>query len=169
MIENSKYATCTLGLLLCFAVLTIAQKSERDPNTIDPDLKTHELRDIERLEDEWNLINEISDADGKQRLLADDSYHVGPSGRRYSKEQDIAAMKSSRGAKDESNRELKFSMSDRRIRLYGDAAVVTATGQSVSTINGVTKRGNIFRVVHVWEKREGKWFLVVDQVTTVTQ
>jgi hypothetical protein len=29
------------------------------------------------------------------------------------------------------------------------------------------RKGKLFRVVHVWEKRGGKWFLSVDQVTGV--
>src|SRR5687767_13214713 len=98
--------------------------------------RSADLHEIERLEAEWNTINEVSDAEGKARLLSDDSYHVGPSGRLYNKAQDIAAMRSSRAEKEAANRSLKFLIHNRRIRLYDGVAVVTATGSSVSTQDG---------------------------------
>jgi len=116
-----------------------------------------DLREIERLEAEWNTINEVSDAEGKRRLLAEDSYHVGPSGRLYDKSQDIAAARLSYEQKQASNSSLKFVITDKKIRLYTDVAVVTATGWSVTTRDGQERRGNSFRVVHVWEKRGGRW------------
>lgn len=64
--------------------------------------RSADLHEIERLEIEWNRVNEVSDAEGKQRLLADDSYHVGPSGRTYTKAQDVAAMEASYKQKQES-------------------------------------------------------------------
>ena len=126
-----------------------------------------DLREIERLEAEWNTINEVSDAEGKRRLLSDDSYHVGPSGRLYNKSQDIEAARLSYEQKQASNSQLKFVITDRKIRLYKDVAVVTANGWSVTTRDGRERRGNSFRVVHVWEKRRGRWLLVVDQVTRI--
>ena len=127
-----------------------------------------DLREIERLEAEWNRINEISDAEGKQRLLADDSYHVGPSGRLYSKLQDIEAARVSYARKQSSNSILKFFITNQKIRLSENVAVVTATGWSVTTTNGQQRRGKPFRVVHVWEKRDRGWQIVVDQVTAVS-
>jgi hypothetical protein len=126
-----------------------------------------DLQEIERLEIEWNTINEISDPDGKQRLLSEDSYHVGPSGRLYNKQQDVEAMTSSRQQKQSSNSSVKFLMSNQKIRMYKDAAVVTATGISVTTRDGAERRGGSFRVIHVWEKRDGTWLLSVDQVTAI--
>lgn len=113
--------------------------------------------------------HEVSDAAGKERLLADDSYHVGPSGRVYTKAQDIAAARSSQDEKESSGRVLRFYYTDRRIRLYRSVAVVTVTGYSISTMSGKSRTGKAFRAVHVWEKRDGDWQLVVDQVTAVAQ
>ena len=129
--------------------------------------KNADLREIERLEIEWNRINELSSAEGKQRLLADDSYHVGPSGRTYTKAQDVAGMEASFKEKQESNTTVKFVITDKRIRLYNEVAVVTATGISITTQNGARRVGNSFRAIHIWEKRDGRWQLVVDQVTGV--
>ena len=128
--------------------------------------RNKDLREIERLEFEWNRINEVSDPEGKRLLLAEDSYHVGPSGRTYTRDQDIAAARAAREQNLASNSTLRFTMTNQWIRLYKDIAVVTATGTSVRTTqDGQTRKGNPFRVVHVWEKRDGRWQLIVDQVT----
>lgn len=127
-------------------------------------------REIERLEIEWNRINEDSDVEGIESLLADDSYHVGPSGRVYTKGQDIAAQRASQERKLAAGSTLRFIISSRKIRLFENVAVVTATGLSSTTLSDGTKRyGNAFRVVHVWEKRDGRWLLIVDQVTGIVQ
>jgi ketosteroid isomerase-like protein len=128
-----------------------------------------DLREIERLEAEWNRINEVSDAAGKERLLTDDSYHVGPSGRLYNKSQDVEAMRVSSEQKQASGGSLKFMISNKRIRLYENVAVVTATGTSVTTQDGKERKGGWFRVIHVWERRNGEWLLSVDQVTGIAK
>ena len=162
-----KCIAASLGFILAISVTMDAQQAIGGSQT--DSRKKRDLRAIELLEAEWNRINEVSDADGKETLLADDSYHVGPSGRLYNKTQDIAAMRSSRTEKETSGRVLKFFGHNRRIRLYRNVAVVTVTGYSLSTVNGVNRRGGSFRAVHVWEKRDGRWQLVVDQVTGVVQ
>lgn len=130
--------------------------------------RNKDLREIERLELEWNRINEVSDSEAKARLLADDSYHVGPSGRTYTRDQDIEAARATQEQNKSSGSTLKFTITNQRIRLYKDIAVVTATGTSVRTTqDGQRRQGNPFRVVHVWEKRDGRWQLVTDQVTRI--
>lgn len=100
----------TLTAFLLFAAPVFGQQSDAPSTSAD-------LREIQRLEAEWNTINEVSDAEGKARLLTEDSYHVGPSGRLYNKAQDIEAMILSRRQKQESNTTLKFLISDMTIRL----------------------------------------------------
>ena len=160
MLRSMKHAMHFAALVVIVAGAVFGQQSGAPSTSAD-------LREIQRLEAEWNTINEVSDAEGKARLLAEDSYHVGPSGRLYNKAQDIEAMTVSRRQKQEGNTILKFLISDMRIRLYEDVAVVTATGRSISTHNGQERKGKPFRAIHVWEKRDGKWFLSVDQVTGV--
>jgi ketosteroid isomerase-like protein len=151
---------------VCEAAIAQSTTPESDKRS---NARQRDLREIERLEAEWNRINEVSDPDGKSRLLADDSYHVGPSGRLYNKQQDVedARISYERKQKDESI--TKFYFKNRDIRLYSDVAVVTATGWSMVTKDGIERRGNSFRVVHVWENRDTGWQLVVDQVTGVAR
>jgi uncharacterized protein (TIGR02246 family) len=148
------------------ALSAVAQAPDQDAKQ-EADLRARDLREIEQLEARWNMINEVSDAAGKAELLSDDSYHVGPSGRLYNKQQDIDAMITSRRQKDQSNSMLKFLISGMKIRLYTDVAVVTATGRSITTRDGQQRPGGSFRVVHVWEKVDGRWYLAVDQVTSI--
>ena len=129
--------------------------------------RTADLRAIEALEMEWNRANEVSDAEAKRRLLAEDSYHVGPSGRLYNKQQDVEEARLAYERKQNDKSITKFYFENRKIRLYKNVAVVTATGWSIVTRDGVERRGRSFRGVGVWEKRGGHWQLVVDQVTGV--
>ena len=149
--------------------ITVAQQKAQPDAQTETRLHERDVREIERLEDEWNTINEVSDVEGKRRLLAEDSYHVGPSGRLYNKAQDIEATKLSYDQKQASGSDLKFIITNRRFRLNGDIAVVTMTGRSVTTRDGTQREGSSFRAVHVWERREGRWQIVVDQVTGVSK
>jgi ketosteroid isomerase-like protein len=124
-----------------------------------------DLAEIERLEEAWNVANEISDADAKLMMLADESYHVGPSGRVYNKSQDIAATVAARRQKDASTSTLRFLITGKLIRMFKDVSVVTATGISVTTQDGTIRIGSRFRSIHVWEKQGTRWRLIVDQVT----
>ena len=161
----------TIGAAMIFlfgAGDTVVAQSASEPARLKTQLGQRDLGEIEHLEYEWNLINEISDAEGKHRLLADDSYHVGPSGRLYNKLQDVQEARLSYERKQNDKSITKFYFQNRKIRLYRDVAVVTATGWSIVTRDSVERRGGFFRVVHVWEKRDERWQLVVDQVTGVT-
>ncbi len=149
--------------LLLVTMATFGQRNEAASHLSD-------LREIEQLEVEWNRINEDSDAERIGYLLADDSYHVGPSGRVYTRDQDVEAQRASRERKVSVGSTLKFVISNQSIRLFKNVAIVTATGRAVTTLADGTKRfGNSFRSVHVWEKRDGRWQLIVDQVTGIAR
>ena len=156
-------------ILLFAAGETVLAQSGSKTGRSKAQSRQRDLREIERLEAEWTRIHEVSDADAKAQLLAEDSYHVGPSGRLYNKQQDIEEARLAYARKQNDKSITKFYFENRKIRLYKDVAVVTATGWSIVTRNGVERRGRPFRVVGVWEKRNGRWQLVVDQVTAVSQ
>ena len=157
-----KYCLLTIAVLTLTATISFGQDSRASSS------QPADLREIERLEAEWNTINEVSDASGKERLLADDSYHVGPSGRLYNKAQDVEAMRTSRRQKEASKTKLVFVVTNPRIRMYEGVAVVTLTGYSMTTLpDGTQRRGGSFRAVHVWEKRDEEWLIIVDQVTGI--
>ena len=152
-----------MTILLGLSAAVSAQRSQPAPACKADD---QPCQAIDRLEVEWNMINELSDPEGKRRMLAFDSYHVGPSGRLYDKPADIAAAKLA-NERQSQYAEVRFFIAGKRIRVYGEVAVVTASGSSITTNGGCKSAGRPFRFVHVWEKREGIWYLAVDQVTAV--
>jgi uncharacterized protein (TIGR02246 family) len=165
----SKLRILAVIIFLFAAGGSVAAQSASEPKQLKDQSRQREFAEITQLEMEWNTINEISDAEGKERLLTDDSYHVGPSGRLYNKAQDVEAMVTSRQQKQSTNSSVRFLTSNQRIRIYKDVAVVTATGASITTRDGQERKGASFRVIHVWEKREGVWLLAVDQVTAIAK
>ena len=153
-----------LPAILCLT-LSFVCLAQGNPQSQSKVMRSKDYQEIERLEVEWNTINEVSDADGVQRMLADDSYHVGPSGRLYNKSQDVTAQRQASKRKKASNSFPKFLIQERRIRLFKGVAIVTGLGASVGTKDGKEQITNQFRFVHVWERRDRRWQLTVDQVT----
>jgi ketosteroid isomerase-like protein len=155
-----------LPSLLCLAlpVVCFAQQKNRVPSKAT---QSKAYNEIERLEIEWNTVNEVSDAEGKERLLADDSYHIGSDGRFYDKIQDVAIQREARKRKKATNNVVKFDIADRQIRLFKDVAIVTGLGTTFVTTNGQKRLSGQFRFVHIWEKRGARWRLTVDQTTAV--
>lgn len=99
--------------------------------------------------------------------LVDDSYHIGNDGRFYSKTQDVEIQRGARERKKATNHIVKFYISDKRIRMYKDVAIVTGLGTTLSTKDGQQRMSGQFRFVHVWERRDSRWQITVDQTTAV--
>jgi hypothetical protein len=71
-------ATLCLALpFVCLAQKINQSQSKVTQSKVYQEIERKVYQEIERLEIEWNTINEVSDAEGKQRMLADDSYHIG--------------------------------------------------------------------------------------------
>jgi ketosteroid isomerase-like protein len=152
------------ALCLTLPVICSAQKTNQAPSKV---ARSKIYKEIERLETEWNTINEVSDAEGKERLLAGDSYHIGSDGRFYDKKQDVAIQQEARKRKKAANSNVKFEITDRQIRLYKNVAIVTGLGTTFATRDGQKRMSGQFRFIHVWEKRGARWQLTIDQTTAV--
>ena len=97
--------------------------------------------------------NEVRrDRAAAERLLADDFIRTGPRAEVWDKSQTLAHFPEDDGT---SARSLRFE--DERVRIYGDAAVVTGLG----VLKGADKSGREFeirnRCTFVMVKREGRW------------
>ncbi|WP_316150067.1 nuclear transport factor 2 family protein [Cupriavidus sp. BIC8F] len=114
---------------------------------------------ISALSDEMIQANLKGDASFYQKYYADDATIIHGNGKLFTKDQDIADLKS--GA-------LKYESIDVRektIRVYGDTAVVhllltfkgSLSGQAFDPIN--------LRRTVVWVKQQGNWKVVAWQVT----
>jgi ketosteroid isomerase-like protein len=115
----------------------------------------HEVRhEIDQLEDTWRdaIIHRNSSA--MDNLLADDYIAITASGTLQSKDQTLAILRSGT---------LKFAsieFSDRKVRFYGQTALVTSRAE----VNGTTPEGDIsgsYRYTRVYVKDDhGAWKIV---------
>ncbi|HYP54373.1 MAG TPA: nuclear transport factor 2 family protein [Pyrinomonadaceae bacterium] len=87
-----------------------------------------------------------------ERLLADDFIRTGPHGEVWDRAQTLANFPADDGSKARS-----VAFEDERIRVYGDAAVVTGLG----VLKGADKSGRPFEVrnrcTFVLVRRDGRW------------
>jgi ketosteroid isomerase-like protein len=138
-------------LLLVFAFSAGAAQSS--PGM--PRGQRHEVRhEIDQLEDTWRdaIIHRNSSA--MDALLADDYIAITASGTLQSKDQTLATLRSG------TLRFASIEFFDRKVRFYGQTALVTSRAE----VNGTTPDGDIsgsYRYTRVYVKNDqGKWKIV---------
>jgi ketosteroid isomerase-like protein len=139
------------ALLLVFAFTASAAQSS--PGM--PRGQRHEVRhEIDLLEDTWRdaIIHRNSSA--MDNLLADDYIAITANGTLQSKDQTLATMRSG------TLRFASIEFSDRKVRFYGQTALVTSRAE----VNGSTPDGDVsgsYRFTRVYVKNEhGAWKIV---------
>jgi ketosteroid isomerase-like protein len=131
----------------------------------DPSSKSKNSADSAELfglENIWNEAHVRGDADALERLWADDLIVTVPNMPVMTKENAIGISRSGR---------LKFKRyqtSDIRIRLYGDAAVVTSQVERTRDLNG-RDVDDKWRFTKVYIRRAAKWQVVAWHASTVEQ
>ncbi len=119
--------------------------------------------EIRKLEAEFNEAIVKADLEAFDRLMADDFTHTNQSGKFRTKAEWLANHKPGRSAYD------AFEVDDLDVRVYGDAAVVTAR----STPKGRTSTGEPitgqFRFLRVWARRDGRWQAVAFHGTRIAE
>ena len=113
--------------------------------------------EIMKLEDQWAQSRAAKDPAMTQKLLADDFLATGPEGQVVNKQQFTELVTAGIFALG------KSTVSDRKVRVYGDTAIATGmiTGGDQ---NGTDKS----RYILVFVKRNNQWQVVAAQVTRVT-
>ncbi len=110
----------------------------------------HAEQELVRAEEEWGRAMVRNDAEAIGRFMADDWTIIGPDGSMNDKARFLALVKSGALTHD------VMDGDEVKVRVYGDAAVVTARG-----ISGGKYQGQPFRVVErvsdVWVRRNGQW------------
>jgi ketosteroid isomerase-like protein len=137
----------TVGALLTICIGALALADTRAPSTAET---------LKQLERDWAVAIKAGDGEQVSRILGDDWVEVSNDGRKITKEQLIAGVKSGR-VKVES---IEFGPMD--VKVLGDAAVVQGSHVEKSTTNGQRISGEVVWM-DVFANRDGKWVVVRSQ------
>jgi ketosteroid isomerase-like protein len=111
---------------------------------------------------DWDRAMVTNDADTIGRYMADDWIIIGPDGRIGDKASFLELVSSGRLTHD------VMASEDFLVRVYGDAAVVTARG-----VSGGEYQGQAFREVErascVFVRQEGRWRCVLTHLSRLVQ
>ena len=135
-----------LSIILILA-LTIPLSS-LGQSTRDADVKQ-----LERLETVWNEAHEHGDADALEALWADDLEVVVPKMPVMGRAEVLGFARSGR------MKFLHYATSEVRVRVYGDAAVVTGRLERTRTLNG-KEISDDWRFTKTYVRQTGKWHVV---------
>jgi ketosteroid isomerase-like protein len=113
-----------------------------------------------KIENDWWQADKMKDEKALGRILADDWFYLGPEGTK-TKAQELAEVK----GRDENIASL--TLTDMKVRMYGDVAVVTFREHENSTKKNVDSSGD-YLYTDVFVKRQGHWQAVNSQGTPLT-
>jgi ketosteroid isomerase-like protein len=138
-------------LALTFAVSADA----RPQNPGMPRAQRHESRhEIDQLEQSWKDALMRRNASVMEGLLADDYIAITPNGTLQSKDQTLANLRSG------TTQFKAIDFSDRKVRFYGQTALVTSRAE-VSGTNAEGSFSGSYRYTRVYVRNEqGKWKIV---------
>lgn len=140
-----KISTIAVVLALCVPWLAAAQGVEQQ---------------LKKLEMQWDEAGVKKDAGVYDRVLADDFTLTGPNGHLVTKAQFTAELKSGEDTVSSS------VLSDMKVRIYGDTAIVTYVENAKETFKGQDVSGTS-RWTDTWVKREGSWQCVASHGSKV--
>ena len=116
---------------------------------------------IEKLENDRAQAVVKGDVPALEKMTADDYTIIDRTGRMRDKQTTLGAIKSG-DIKLTSNK-----LSDLKVRVYGDTAVVTGRSDAEGTNGGVSMNGPV-RFTRVYVKKDGQWQSVAFQQTPIT-
>jgi ketosteroid isomerase-like protein len=111
------------------------------------------VKELERLETVWNEAHERGDSNALEALWADDLEVAVPKMPVMNKAEVLGFARSGR------MKFLRYTTSELRVRIYGDAAVVTGRLQRTRTLNG-TEISDDWRFTKTYVREIGKWRVV---------
>ena len=144
-----------VGSVAALALVSVLAAGLAQPSSGMPRAQRHESRhEIDQLEQVWRDAIIQRDASALDGLLADDYIAITPNGTLQSKDQTLANLRAGT---------LHFSsieLSDRKVRFYGQTALVTSRAE----VNGTNTDGNFsgsYRYTRVYVRDDqGKWKIV---------
>jgi ketosteroid isomerase-like protein len=139
-----------VGVVVLLAVAALAAQA---PPAIEKELL--------KLENDWNTATEKKDLAFLERLYAVEYLFTDGEGVTFTKAQELARVKNSSTA-------LPFALSDMKVHVYGDTAVVTGVNTVNWTAGGKEVVGPI-RFTDVFVKRDGRWQAVASHGSKVAK
>jgi len=140
---------------LALVVLMIGLQSQPQPDT-------SEVKELMRLESVWNEAHEKGDVSALEKLWADDLEVTVPRMPVMSKSDVLGFARSGR------MKFQRYQTSDLKVRVYGDAAVVSGRLQRTRTLNGKTVDDD-WRFTKLYIRREGRWQVVAFHASEAAQ
>ena len=119
--------------------------------------------DVLKLHKEYEAAIARQDASVLERLLADDYTYTPSTGGFMDKARVVTTTKSGVFAVG------SFRSDDLRVRVYGEAAVVTGRWIAEVTVGGRGSQGRDRRYLIVYARRNGHWQIVAEQRTAIAQ
>ena len=119
-------------------------------------------QELIKLENEWADAWVKRDVAFFDRIIADDYTWTSSEGIVWTKAQDLALVKSGKDVI------TSWVLAEMKVRVYGDAAVVTGRDAIKETYKGEDVSGQ-HRWTHTWIKRAGRWQCVAAHSSEITQ
>ncbi len=142
----------TVCFLLLFTCVAYSQEVKKE-SSVEAELIA--------LENAWAKAYVDRDVKTLDRLEADDWFCTTADGKMITKAQDIADVSSG------TYQATEFKMSELKVRVYGDTAVITGRQTEVATMAG-KDASDQFRVTDVWLKRNGQWRSIATHLSRET-
>ena len=148
--------------LLTIVMITLASGSGN--SSLLQASRAHSSDEVEliRLERVWNDAHVNGDADALDGLWAEDLTVTVPNMQVITKQSAIAIARSGRV------KFKRYETSDVRVRLYGDAAVLTGIVERTRVLNGQDVNDK-WRFTKMYIRRAGKWQVVAWHASTIDQ
>jgi ketosteroid isomerase-like protein len=143
------------NMSLALVVLMIGLQSQEQHDTPD-------ARELVRLESVWNEAHEKGDATVLEKLWADDLVVTVPRMPVMSKSEVLGFARSGR------MKFQRYQTSDLKVRVYGDAAVVSGRLQRTRTLGDKTVNDD-WRFTKFYVRREGRWQVVAFHASEAAQ
>jgi len=115
----------------------------------------------------WEEAVKQFDLNSMQSLLAEDYQQTDLRGKVQDRVSWLEFFKSYVTAVHSGNAKFEISFEGRKVRFYGNAAVVTGGATFTGQRTGMPPVNNLIRFTNVWVKRRGLWQMVSYQATPI--
>ena len=143
----------SLGLILLSAVT--AQAHAVFPH------RDNAHKEIEALELDWRQAQLTNNINEVERLLADDYLGISANGTLETKADELTRRRSG------SMHITQLELSDIKVRIYGDTAVVTSKAELAGK-NGDRDIGGRYRYTRVYSNKDGQWRIVSFEASRIS-